>query len=147
MRTIYTRLIPSLVSLALVPFDAAAGEKVTCPAEIQQSALRLQDIPREWTPHVASPMYLHGAGAAAGPPDNQAQLRPERSTYAAGKASWKVTYNLEGDFPRGKWLECSYGTSNQIVLAKRLPATTSRCEVHYRKGEHAGQHTVDVTCG
>lgn len=146
MRTICTALILSLAVLALSPLAAIAAEAVACPAEIQQSSLKLTDIPAQWASHVASPIYLHGAGATAGPPETKGQLRPESSTYAEGKASWKVTYNLEGDFPRGKWIECSYGTFNQIVLSKRLPETTSRCTVSYRKGERAGQHTVDIAC-
>lgn len=57
-----------------------------------------------------------------------------------------MTYNLEGDFPRGKWLECGYGTYNQIVLSQRLPDTTTRCTVTYRKGVHAGEHALKIAC-
>ncbi|WP_370659706.1 STY0301 family protein [Massilia polaris] len=146
MRTICTRLVHSLASLAFSPLAAVAADNVTCPSEIQQSSLKLVDVPGQWTPHVARPIFLHGAGAAAGPPDSHGQLKPENSTYAEGKTSWKVTYNLEGDFPRGKWLECSYGTLNQLILSKRLPNTTSTCKVSYRKGEHAGQNNVDIAC-
>lgn len=146
MRTTCFAVMLSLASSALIPLAAFASEHVVCPTEIQQASLKLTDTPAPWTPHVASPIYLHAASAAAGPPETLAQLRPDRSTYAEGKASWKVTYNLEGHFPRGKWLECGYGTYNQIVLSKRLPDTTTSCTVTYRKGDHAGEHALKIAC-
>ena len=143
MRTIYTTLI---LSLGLSPQAAFAAAPIKCPAEIQQSLVVIKAISPGWTPHVARPIYLHGAGAAAGPPDSDGQLRPDDSSYAKGKTSWRVTYNLEGNFPRGKWLECSYGSLNQIVLSRRLADETSACTVSYRKGDKEGQNIVDVAC-
>ena len=136
----------SLAILALTTPTASASDHVVCPVEIKQASLKLTDIPAQWTAHVASPIYLHAAGASARPPELKAQLRPDFSTYADGKASWKVTYNLNGNFPRGKWIECGYGTYNPIVLSKRLPDTIASCTVTYRKGEHAGQHVLRIAC-
>jgi hypothetical protein len=146
MRKTFLAMMPLLTASTFTPLSAFASMQVVCPTEIPQASLKLTDTPARWTPHVASPIYLHAAGAAAGPPETLAQLRPDRSTYADGKATWKVTFNLQGHFPRGKWLECGYGAHNQIVLSKRLPDTTTTCTVDYRKGEHAGEHALTILC-
>jgi hypothetical protein len=143
------RTIPKLflaVTPWVFPSIAVAAENITCPAEIQQASLKLDAIPIGWTPYVAGPIPLHGASASAGPPEINGQLRPDESTYAEGKKSWRVRYNLQGNFPRGKWIECMYGTMNQVVLSKRLPDPISACVVSYRNRGEAAQHSVEISC-
>lgn len=60
--------------------------------------------------------------------------------------TWTDTYDLQGSFPDGKWLQCSYGMLNEIVLAKRLDDGVTACTIKGKKGEKAGQNVFSVEC-
>jgi len=63
-----------------------------------------------------------------------------------GQNAWTDTYDLRGPFPDGKWLQCSYGMLNEIVLAKCLDDGVTTCTIKGMKGEKAGQNVFSVEC-
>jgi hypothetical protein len=95
----------------------------------------LKDVGAGWRPYVASPLYLHSVAPTDGPPEHLGQLM--------GK---QVKAGSDGRFPDGKWLQCSYGMLNEIVLSKRLDDGITSCTVMGRKGEKAGQNVFSVVC-
>ncbi|MTW11997.1 hypothetical protein GM658_15435 [Pseudoduganella eburnea] len=68
----------------------------------------------------------------------------EESIY--GPNAWIDTYDLHGQFPDGKWLQCSYGMLNEIVLSKHLDDGVTACTIRGRKGDKAGQNVFSVEC-
>jgi hypothetical protein len=93
---------------------------------------------------VTSRLYLNSAAPISGPPEMHGDLA--EFTSKPGKVEWTYTYDLDRYFPDGKWLECGYGTYNQITLSKPLPDTTKSCTFTYRKGAKAGQHEIKIRC-
>ncbi|NYE61144.1 hypothetical protein FHW58_002296 [Duganella sp. 1224] len=124
----------------------AAEQQIICPTEIPQAAIKLTSVPGQWTPHVASPLYLSSAGAAAGPPEQRATLMGD-STWQQGKTEWVTTYDLSDEsFHAGKWMECRYGEYGQILLSRQLDPQTKFCKVHFSKSVKAGQRFIKIVC-
>jgi hypothetical protein len=115
-----------------------------CPEQIPRSSVNVTGMAAEWVPYVASPLYLHAAAPMYGPPAMKGDLADFKETR--GKDAWSYTYVLDGPFPEGKWLQCTYGENNQITLSRRLPDETQECKFTYRKGAKAGQHAIKIQC-
>lgn len=116
---------------------------LTCPPAIPISSPP-ESGPNSWTIYVASELHLNSAAPTGGPP----QMRADLSDYTSktGKKQWSYTYDLDRDFPDGKWLECGYGSHNEITLSRRMPDTIKSCTFVYRKGAKAGQHDITIDC-
>lgn len=130
--------------LALQVVAQAAPTSYLCPQSIPEASVHLVAPSQEWTPFMSSPLYLSGAAPADGPPERLGILREETSTKT--KAGSTQRYTLAGRYPEGKWLRCDYGAFGEMSLAKRLPDETQECTVSRKKGEHAGENKVEVTC-
>ncbi|MRW92527.1 hypothetical protein GJ699_21235 [Duganella sp. FT80W] len=115
-----------------------------CPDAIPQSAIRITAASTDWVPYVASPLYLHAAAPMDGPPEMKGELAEFKETR--GKNEWSYSYALDGAFPNGKWLQCTYGEHNQVTLSRRLPDEIQACKFVYRKGSKAGQHQITIQC-
>lgn len=63
-----------------------------------------------------------------------------------GKNKWSYTYDLDREFSDGKWLECGYGTHNEVTLSQRMPDSVKLCIFTYSKGNKAGQHDIQINC-
>ena len=74
----------------------------------------------------------------------RAQLIPDAEQHKAGQ--WSHTYQLDGPSPYGKWIQCSYGTHDEMTLSKRIDDNTLTCTVRYRKGAKAGQNNIQINC-
>ncbi|MEM8514386.1 hypothetical protein RCH14_003731 [Massilia sp. MP_M2] len=122
----------------------AAPTSYVCPQSIHEASLRLAAPGHEWTPFVASPLYLSSAAPADGPPERLGLIRERDATKT--KTAWKRTYALDGHYPDGKWLRWDYGAFGEVSLAKRLPDEITTCTVTGKKGAHAGETQVDVRC-
>ena len=79
-----------------------------------------------------------------GPPERLGQLMGRQ--VRTGKNAWTDAYDLRGPFPEGKWLQCSYGMLNEVVLSKRLDDRITACSVKGKKGAKAGQNVFSVEC-
>ncbi len=132
---IYAISVPSLATNNVVP---------VCPPQIQQSSVALKDVAGGWTTYVAAPLYLHSVAAIDGPPERLGALIAKQ--VRTGGDSWVDTYDLHGPFPEGKWLQCSYGMLNEVVLAKRLDDDIATCTVRGKKGNKAGHNVFSVEC-
>lgn len=123
---------------------AFAGDMRSCPPQIQESSVDLRNVGADWTTFVAAPLYLHSVTVTDGPPERLGQLVGRH--VATGRDAWTDTYDLRGPYPEGKWLQCSYGMLNEIVLAKRLEDSITRCTIRGKKGDKAGQNVFSVEC-
>jgi len=127
-----------------MPCLAAGNSIPVCPPQIQQSSVALKDVGGDWAAHVAAPLYLHSAALIDGPPERLGELVAKQ--VRTGRDTWVDTYDLHGPFPEGKWLRCSYGMLNEVVLAKRLDDGIEACTVKGKKGNKAGQNVFSVEC-
>jgi len=148
-RSSHSQRIVRLTLLAMLSMAASGAngqhaEQLECPAMIQEKSVRIVDTPAGWTQFVAAPLYLHGAAPMSGPPDQLGELAGFKQSRINGGVVH--TYQLDGKFPEGKWLACTYGESDQIKLAKRLADGTNSCTFIYRKGEFVGQVHVAISC-
>jgi len=136
----------SLVTVLIFAQSAAgaASPILECPTSISEKSIRVVDTPKGWTTFTGSPLYLHGAAPMNGPPEQLGELADYQQT--AGKQGPTYTYHLDGKFPDGKWLACTYGESDQVTLSKRLDDSVRVCRFKYRKGKHVGQNDVAISC-
>jgi len=125
--------------LALCGSSAAAGP-AACPDAV---AVTVPPVAGWKSPGTAE-LYLNSAAPISGPPDRRGDLA--NFTRKQTKDEWIETYDLDRPFPDGKWLECGYGTHNEVTLAQPLPESAKRCTFTYRKGAKAGQRSIKIEC-
>jgi hypothetical protein len=140
------RMAIIILGLPLTLIATAQPQRIECPTEIPQQSIRLSDTAHGWTSYVATPLYLHSAGAAGAAPEKLATLVGNTHGRPSKTGEWRTIYTLEGPYPEGKWMECGYGESNQIILSKRLDEGTRECTVTYQRGEKAGQNNLRIIC-
>jgi len=137
-----------MASVALLvlaaPCHATNNKVLSCPAQISESSVALAGVAEGWRPYVASPLYLHSAAPIDGPPERLGQLVGKH--VRTGPNTWTDTYDLRGPYPEGKWLQCSYGMLNEIVLSRRLEDGITACTIKGKKGNKAGQNVFSVLC-
>jgi len=134
-------------AVCLSPISAPlAASKIypTCPASVQESAIKVQNVPVGWVSYVARPMYLSGAAPTDGPPQQKGELVNDSERRKKNETTY--IYHLDGPYPEGKWLECSYGGYGEIALAKKLADSITRCAFTYKKGQKAGQSDIKIEC-
>jgi len=129
---------------ALVLFAAPCNATPICPEQISEHSISLANVAASWRTFVASPLYLHSVAPTDGPPERYGQLKGKQ--FKTGQDAWTDTYDLHGPFPDGKWLQCSYGMLNEIVLSKRLDDSITSCTIKGKKGDKAGQNVFSVEC-
>lgn len=128
-----------------LPFGVSAAPTVfECPASIPEKSVRLVNTPPGWATTTNAPLYLHAAAPMNGPPEKLGELSD--FTQKRGKNEWTYTYKLDGKFPDGKWLACTYGESDQVTLSKRIDDEIEACTFTYRKGKYAGQNDIAIRC-
>jgi len=134
-----------LTVVLTVQGHAAEVDRLNCPPSvpITMSPAGVHAL-QDWRIEGGRVLYLNSATPIAGPPEQRGNLA--EYTSRRGKNVWSYTYNLERDFPDGKWLECGYGTHNQLTLSRRLPDAIKACTFLYRRGEKAGQFDVKIDC-
>lgn len=133
----------TVLILAVQVHDACAQGPI-CPERISESSVAVKVVADGWQPFVASPLYLHSVAPTDGPPQRLGQLIGKQ--VRTGLNDWTDTYDLRGPFPEGKWLQCSYGMLNEIVLSKRLDDSVTACTIKGTKGDKAGQNVFSVMC-
>lgn len=123
----------------------AATEKILeCPSSVPESSIRLENVPAGWTAFIARPLYLKAAAPIDGPPQRKGTLAEYEERKGKGETTY--VYRLEGEYPEGKWLQCSYGEYGQIALSKRLDDVVSLCKFTYKPGPKAGQNIIQIQC-
>ena len=142
--TIQYLLIVASIDMLMSAVVNAAPVTYVCPQSIPAASIHLVAPGPEWMPFMSSPLYLHSAAPADGPPAQMGVLQERSSTKT--KAGWTDKYVLEGPYPDGKWLRCDYGSFGSASLAKRLPDTTHECTVTGKKGKHAGENQIAIQC-
>ncbi|WP_158301298.1 MULTISPECIES: STY0301 family protein [Janthinobacterium] len=141
----YKRLL-SGVACCLFPVLAQAAMPVfyACPESVPATSISLTGVPAGWTPYIDSPLYLSAAAPIDGAPERRGQLVPSGERKKKGHTA--LSYRLEGRYPDGKWLQCSYGAHGEVTLSRRMDDSVSLCEFTYRKGGKAGQNEIDIDC-
>ena len=138
------RAVPVAFSLLLLPGASRAAPALDCPVSIQEKSIQVVEVPTGWNPFTRSPLYLHGAAPMNGPPEKMRELSDFRQTRR--KKEWTYTYQLDGKYPEGIWLACSYGETDQVTLSKRLDDSIRTCTFKYKTGEHVGQTDIAIRC-
>ena len=123
---------------------AAVAASYACPGSVPASSISLNAVPAGWTPYIDSPLYLSAAAPIDGAPERRGQLVPSGERKKKGHTT--LSYRLEGRYPDGKWLQCSYGAHGEVTLSKRIDDSVSLCEFTYRKGGKAEQNEIDIDC-
>lgn len=141
----YKRLL-SGVACCLFPVLAQAAMPVSyaCPESVPATSISFNAVPAGWTPYIDSPLYLSAAAPIDGVPERRGQLVPSGERKKKGHTT--LSYRLEGRYPEGKWLQCSYGVHGEVTLSRRMDDSVSLCEFTYRKGGKAGQNEIDIDC-
>ena len=128
-RSVFTGLGVALgLSFVLILAGHACAQDAYCPKSI--SVTQTADkVPDGWTAgQDKSPIQLSALTFYDGPPDQEASLAYDSWTKRSGLAYavWHFTPNSGS----GTWLSCHFAGTN-VVLSKKLPASTSECTVTY----------------
>ena len=121
----------------------ASIPRYECPPSVPVGVSSAAALPG-WATYIDSDLYLHSATPIDGPPEKRGELADY--TTKPGKRLWSYTYDLDRDFADGIWLECGYGTHNEVTLSRRMPSAIKTCTFTYRKGEKAGQNIIKIDC-
>ncbi|NVI85617.1 STY0301 family protein [Janthinobacterium sp. BJB401] len=124
--------------------QAAVSASYACPKSVPAVSISLNSVPTGWIPFIDSPLYLSAAAPIDGAPERRGQLVPSGERKKKGQTT--LSYRLEGRYPEGKWLQCSYGVHGEVTLSKRMDDSVSLCQFTYRKGSKAGQNEIDIDC-
>ena len=124
--------------------QATMAASYACPDSVPAASISLTGVPAGWTPYIDSPLYLSAAAPIDGAPERRGQLVPSGERKKKGQTT--LSYRLEGRYPDGKWLQCSYGVHGEVTLSKRMDDSVSVCEFTYRKGSKAGQNEIEIDC-
>ena len=124
--------------------QAAVTASLACPESVPATSISLIVVPSGWTPYIDSPLYLNAAAPIDGAPQRRGQLVPSGERKKKGQTT--LSYRLEGRYPDGKWLQCSYGVQGEVTLSRRMDDSVSLCEFTYRQGSKAGQNEIDIDC-
>lgn len=124
--------------------QATMAASYACPESVPAASISLTGVPAGWTPYIGSPLYLSAAAPIDGAPERRGQLVPSGERKKKGQTT--LSYRLEGRYPDGKWLQCSYGVHGEVTLSRRMDDSVSLCEFTYRKGSKAGQNEIDIDC-
>jgi len=131
-------------AVASMALTVRAETTPVCPTAIQPESIQFNAIPAGWTGYVAAPLYLHHAAPMDGPPEELGELAGFKQEKIPG--GWRHRYDLDMNFPKGKWLVCRYGESGQVTLSKQLDDSIRTCNFSYRNGEHVGENRISITC-
>ncbi|MGK5006970.1 STY0301 family protein [Janthinobacterium sp. LB2P70] len=141
----YRRLLTGAACCIFPVFaQGTATASLACPASVPATSISLNAVPPGWTSYIDSPLYLSAAAPIDGAPERRGQLVPSGERKKKGHAT--LSYRLEGRYPDGKWLQCSYGVHGEVTLSRRLDDSVSLCEFTYRKGSKAGQNEIAIDC-
>ena len=141
----HQRLLSSAACCIFSVFtQGAMAASLACPASVPATSISLTALPSGWTPYIDSPLYLNAASPIDGAPERRGQLVPSAERKEKGQTT--LSYRLEGRYPDGKWLQCSYGVHGEVTLSRRMDDSVSVCELTYRKGSKAGQNAIDIDC-
>ncbi|MEX0143834.1 hypothetical protein MRBLMS1_004741 [Massilia sp. LMS1-1-1.1] len=141
----YQRLLISAACCIFPVFtQGAMAAPLACPASVPATSISLTAVPSGWTPYIDGPLYLNAASPIDGAPERRGQLVPSAERKRKGQTT--LSYRLEGRYPDGKWLQCSYGVHGEVTLSRRMDDSVSVCELTYRKGSKAGQNEIDIDC-
>ena len=124
--------------------QAAMTASYACPDSVPAASISLNTVPAGWTPYIDSPLYLSAAAPIDGAPERRGQLVPSGERKKKGQTT--LSYRLEGRYPEGKWLQCSYGVHGEVTLSRRMDDSVGLCQFTYRKGSKAGQNEIDIDC-
>ena len=124
--------------------QGAVAAPLACPTSVPATSISLIAVLSGWTPYIDGPLYLNAAAPIDGAPERRGQLVPSAERKKKGQTT--LSYRLEGRYPDGKWLQCSYGVHGEVTLSRRMDDSVSVCELTYRKGSKAGQNEIDIDC-
>ena len=123
---------------------AAMPAAHACPDSVPAESISLTGVPADWTPYIGGPLYLSAAAPIDGAAQRRGQLVPSGERTKQGRTT--LSYRLEGRYPDGKWLQCSYGVHGEVTLSRRMDDSVSLCQFTYKKGRKAGQNEIDIDC-
>jgi hypothetical protein len=129
---------------ALAHPEPAGLHTIECPAELPENAVAVPYPPTGWIPAVRTKLRLRSAEPMVGPPSAKGYLKPSFSKSSGNGGVDKWT-ELDGTVEGGKWIACSYGGNNEIILARQIDDKTSECSVAYRK-EKGGVYVLTIAC-
>ena len=123
---------------------AATLVSLACPVSVPATSISLTAVPVGWTAYVNGPLYLSAAAPIDGAPERKGQLVPSGEHTRKGQTT--IVYRLEGNYPDGKWLQCSYGEHGEVTLSRKMDDSVSQCAFTYKKGRKAGQSDIHLAC-
>lgn len=116
-------------------------QRIVCPVELPDDALRIGATTDGWIPYKSFPLRLNSAAPTRGRPEELADLAT--FTTVKTKTSRIDTYPLPLPHPGGIWMKCGYGSLNEITLHKQLDERIRECRITTSNAEPP---TIDIIC-
>jgi hypothetical protein len=132
-----------IVQAASAQTPPITEHSIECPVELPEASISIFNPPLGWVPAIRSKLRLRSAEPMVGPPSEKGFLKPSSSKSNSNGGIDKWT-ELDGNVEGGKWIACSYGGDNEIILARQIDQKTTECSVEYRREQ--GNYAIAVKC-
>jgi hypothetical protein len=130
-----TRMILNLVAVACaIAAPRLVCAESSCPAEIAVEQRASAPAPDWAVTYSGYQTAVAGVTIFDGPPSAQASLVPDNEK-ASGDNLIQIWQLAKSD--RGYWLQCNYANTT-AQIARRLPASVTRCDVVYDRNMRFG---------
>ena len=134
----HVRGVLAALGMALISLPAGA-ENFTCPAAFPKQSLKFVPTSDGWSANAGDTASLYGADVFDGPPDQMASLIPDASSRNSS------TWTLEGSYPQGIWLQCTYA-GGALTLTRRLQKVPAACVARYPRLSKGRPESVSFDC-
>lgn len=140
------RWMNCLAMFCLAWVGTCTASEFQCPPKIQLAEARI--AARHVSPPFKglvseSPLWLTGASAYDGPPEEGASLKPSK-IKTTGKVETS-TWTLEKSTGRSKWVSCDYA-DGLAHLTAQVDDHTTFCQAMASRGRHQDVAAIVITC-
>lgn len=122
------------------------SETYVCPPKVQLSSGKISEkfVSPSFTAMVSeSPIWLTGASAFDGPPEEGASIKPDR-TRKIGKTETSI-WVFHGVLDRGKWVTCDY-SDGLVRLAAQVNDRSLKCSAAAERRHNPDMLSIAISC-
>jgi hypothetical protein len=113
--------------ISLIPISVASDLAAVCPDKLENHGAKIGNPPAGWIGHINPVARLSNVGFAEASPELNRSLAPSFNSTTRNKTS--ITWKFEGDYPSGKWIQCSYA-GGALTISKQIEPNTKSCTVN-----------------
>ncbi|UGQ46353.1 STY0301 family protein [Massilia endophytica] len=118
-----------MTALLLALAQSALTQQVSCPPWLSKDAFKPGRAPDGWVALMPSAARLSGGGLLYGPPEEQAYLRPDKTSERTiqNQTEYTTSWRLSQPHQFETWMFCSYGGQASLQIFKKVRSDANQC--------------------